>query len=76
MNLSTFYSGVIGISKFDKEYSTQYSDEMKYLKQNEIYYTFVKIINGITVYKYEKTEELFVALAKFYSKDKVIERKR
>lgn len=52
--------------KFDKEYSTQYVPEMKYLKEIGIKYEFVKSINGITTYKYTKTPELFKALFLFY----------
>lgn len=40
---------------------------MSYLENQGIHYRFVKTINGITVWKYEKTEELFRALADFYS---------
>ena len=53
--------------KFDKEYSTQYPPEMKYLLEQGIKYTFVKDINGITTYKYTKTSKLFKALEVFYS---------
>lgn len=53
--------------KFDKEYSTQYTPEMKYLKEQGIYYSFVKEIEGVTTYKYTKTPELFKALAIFYA---------
>lgn len=55
------------MKKFDKEYSTQYVAEMKYLKSVGIDYDFVKTIDGITTYKYEKTVELFIALQSFYS---------
>ena len=55
------------IKKFDKEYSTQYTPEMKYLFDNGIRYTFVKDVNGVTTYKYTKTPELFKALMVFYS---------
>lgn len=41
---------------------------MKYLLENGIEYTFVKDINGVTTYKYEKTPELFKALEIFYRK--------
>ena len=53
-------------NNFDKEYSTQYVEEMKWLKEQGIYYTFVKYVNGITTYKYKKTPQLFQALALFY----------
>ena len=39
------------MKKFDSEYSTQYVKEMQYLLQNNIKYTFVKDIDGITTYK-------------------------
>lgn len=53
--------------KFDKEYSTQYVSEMKYLLSKGIPYAFVKEINGVTTYKYTKTSELFRALMFFYA---------
>lgn len=52
--------------KWDKEYSTQYTPEMKYLQSKGISYSFVKEINGVTTYKYTKTFELFKALMDFY----------
>ena len=56
------------MKKFDKEYFTQYVPEMKYLKSVGINYVFVKIINGVNTYKYEKTSELFHYLEIFYNK--------
>lgn len=56
------------MKKFDKEYSTQFVSEMKFLLSMNIKYTFVKTINGVTTYKYTKTPELFKALELFYSK--------
>ena len=53
--------------KFDKEYSTQYKDEVEYLEELGIRYTFVKNINNISTYKYTKTSELFNALGIFYT---------
>lgn len=53
--------------KFDYEYSTQYTKEMKWLLDNGIKYTFVKDINGVTTYKYTKTKKLFEKLVEFYS---------
>ena len=53
--------------KFDKEYSTQYTPEKKYLEGVGINPSFVKIIDGITTYKYTKTSELFKFLAIFYA---------
>ncbi len=56
------------MKKIDREYATQQVDEMQWLKQQGFDYTFVKIIDGITVYKYTKTSDLFVALAYYYLK--------
>lgn len=53
------------IKKWDKEYSTQYTPEMKYLQSKGINYSFVKEIEGVTTYKYTKTPELFLALVYF-----------
>lgn len=58
------------MKKFDKEYSTQFVPEMKYLLSKGIKYSFVKEINGITTYKYTKTPELFIALVSFYEENK------
>ena len=55
---------------FDKEYSTQYIKEMKYLQSKGINYSFVKNIQEVTTYKYKKTPELFLALVSFYIEDK------
>ena len=56
------------MKKFDKEYSTQYTPEMKFLLKQGIKYTFVKEINCVTTYKYEKTPELFKILEIFYKR--------
>lgn len=58
------------MKKFDKEYSTQFVPEMKYLLSKGIKYSFVKEINGITTYKYTKTPELFTVLVSFYEENK------
>lgn len=58
------------MKKFDKEYSTQFVPEMKYLLSKGIKYSFVKDIGGITTYKYAKTQELFMALVSFYEENK------
>ena len=55
------------MKKFDKEYSTQYTPEMEYLKSKGISPSFVKVVNGVTTYKYTKTPELFNALAIYYA---------
>lgn len=56
----------VNMKKFDKEYKTQFPEEVKYLKFCGINYVFVKKENGIDTYKYTKTSELFNALAIFY----------
>ena len=58
------------MKKFDKEYSTQYTPEKEYLLSLNISPSFVKIIDGVTTYKYTKTPELFLALVSFYMKKK------
>lgn len=54
---------------FDKEYPSQFPKEMKYLESVGIKYNFVKEINGITTYKYTKSQKLFLALASFYAQN-------
>ena len=58
------------MKKFDIEYSTQYTPEKKYLAQNGITPSFVKVINEVTTYKYTKTPELFHYLEVFYSQNR------
>lgn len=58
---------------FDNEYSTQWRDEVDYLKSVGINYTFVKKEQGISRYKYKKNGELFRQLAIFYD-NRVINR--
>lgn len=53
-------------TKFDKEYQTQFFNETCFLTEKGIRYTFVKKVNGLLTWKYEKTNELFLALAEFY----------
>lgn len=55
---------------FDSEYSTQWRDEVDFLKEKGINYTFAKRNNNISTYKYEKTNELFLQLAYFYAQKK------
>lgn len=54
------------MKKFDKEYSTQFTPEKTFLENHGVYPSFVKNINGVTTYKYTKTNELFQLLTKFY----------
>lgn len=57
---------------FDSEYSTQWRDEVDFLKSKGIDYAFVKRNNNIATYKYTKTPELFYNLAYFYAKNKKV----
>ena len=52
--------------KYDHEYSTQWIKEKEYLSQHGVRYTFVKLIDNVSTYKYEKNETLFKLLAQFY----------
>jgi hypothetical protein len=54
------------MKKFDKEYSTQYTPEKNYLLSVGIKPSFVKVVNGVTTYKYTKSSELFARLMIFY----------
>ena len=55
------------MKKFDKEYATQFIDEVKFLQNKGIKYEFVKSVNGVDTYKYTKTKQLFLALYEFYN---------
>ena len=54
---------------FDKEYSTQWMREVKFLEEKGINFTYGKKHYKYPVirYKYTKTPELFLALAEFYN---------
>ena len=54
---------------FDKEYSTQWKREVRFLEDKGINYTYAKrhFKYPVTKYKYTKTPELFLALAEFYN---------
>ena len=54
------------IAKIDHEYACVWVDEFNYLKKHGIKYTFVKIIDGVTVWKFKKNSTLFNKLAEFY----------
>lgn len=55
-------------SKFDFEYSTQFFDEVFYLKQHGFRYCYVKNApdSNIKTFKYKRSPELFRAVADFY----------
>lgn len=52
--------------KLDKEYSTMFFKEVEYLKSVGVKHSFSKYIDGIKIYKYSKTPQLFKALFDFY----------
>ena len=52
--------------KFDNEYGTQNYDEVQELERCGIRYTFVKTVDGNTVWKYTKNPRLFEVLKNFY----------
>ena len=54
------------IAKIDREYASNWWEEVEYLLDHGIRYTFVKTIDGITVWKFHKTEKLFQTLTDFY----------
>lgn len=57
--------------KFDKEYSTQYKEEMLFLRDKGIKYTWVYINeDGISVWKYKKEKKLWDALSEMYSENR------
>lgn len=60
---------VIPKNAFDKEYSTEWRREVKFLEEKGINYTYAKkhFKYPIIRYKYRKTPELFLALAEFYN---------
>ena len=57
------------MKKFDMEYFTQYTPEKEYLLTYGVKPSFVKVINGVTTYKYTKTPRLFQLLAIFYAQN-------
>lgn len=54
---------------FDREYRTDSMKEVEFLRNVGIPFTYVKVENGITVYKYKKTGELFRQLSVFYENE-------
>lgn len=60
---------VIPKTVFDKEYSTQWKREVKFLEAKGINYVYAKkhFKYPIIRYKYTKTPDLFLALAEFYN---------
>lgn len=57
---------------FSKEYSTTWLKEKLFLDSCGVRYTFVKIEDGKTTFKYKKTSELFNCLSKFYEELNIV----
>lgn len=56
---------------WDKEYQTSFLDEVLFLKSKGIRYAWVyKNEDGLSVWKYKKIKELWLALAEMYSNPK------
>lgn len=43
--------------------------EVEFLRNAGIHFTYVKVEDGVTIYKYKKTGELFRTLASFYANE-------
>ena len=57
--------------KFDKEFSTSFIDEMQFLREKGIRYTWVYINEEkVSVWIYKKEKRLWDALSDLYSKNK------
>ena len=57
----------------DKEYWCMSFREQVYLRDNGIKYTFIKVEDGVTIYKYKKTAKLFRVLSRFYTELGILE---
>lgn len=52
--------------KIDAEYSCTWQKEQQFLSDHGIEYTFVKVVDGVTIWKYRKDYRLFDTLKDFY----------
>lgn len=55
-------------NKFLNEYFCGYTEEHNFLRSKGFKYNFVKEIDGVTVWKYPKSVQLYDALKEFYKK--------
>jgi len=55
---------------FLNEYPCTYHKEYLFLKSKGFRYSFVKLIDGVTAWKYAKSAELYDALKEFYLNNK------
>lgn len=51
---------------FNNEYPCTYVEEHKFLHKNGFRYNFVKIVDGVTTWKYPKSSRLYEKLMEFY----------
>lgn len=59
--------------RFDKEYQTSFVEEMLFLRDKGIRYTWVYMNEeGVSVWKYKKNLELWQALSEMYSNEKYV----
>lgn len=59
--------------KFDKEYSTSFVEEMLFLREKGIRYTWVYLNEDrVSVWKYKKEKRLWDALSEMYSDGRYI----
>lgn len=59
--------------KFDKEYSTSFVEEMLFLREKGIRYTWVYLNEDrVSVWKYKKEKRLWDALSEMYSDNRYI----
>ena len=54
--------------KIDPEYATSHSREVAWLIECGVPYVHVKVVDGITIWKFKKTEALGTALAQFWKR--------
>ena len=54
------------MNKFINEYPCTYVEEHKFLQRLGFKYNFVKVVDGVTTWKYPKSPELYESLIRFY----------
>lgn len=59
--------------KKDKEYKCNSSVEQIYLRDHGVRYKFVKVEDGVTIYKYKKSAKLFRVLSRLYKELGILE---
>lgn len=59
--------------KKDNEYWCMSTPEQIYLRDHGVRYTFIKVEDGVTIYKYAKSAKLFRVLSRFYKELGILE---